>query len=204
MRAVGMTKHGGPEALQVQERPDPRLRLRRGPDRGCGVWNQLCRRDGAHRRLPGRAQAALRGRLRGGRHRRGARRGRARGSSTVERVLASTVFGGYASSSPSRARLRPLARAAFLRARRRDPRQLRDRLGRPGGLRLPAARRACPGPLGRRRRRDRRRPACTRFGAEEIYGTASPPSTSASRELGYDHVLDYKDVTAKEGCLSST
>jgi NADPH:quinone reductase-like Zn-dependent oxidoreductase len=36
-----------------------------------------------------------------------------------------------------------------------------------------------------------------RFGAGEIYGTASPFKHGRIRELGVDHALDYKEVTAK-------
>jgi NADPH:quinone reductase-like Zn-dependent oxidoreductase len=35
-----------------------------------------------------------------------------------------------------------------------------------------------------------------RFGAREIYGTASPGKHERVRELGCDHVFDYKDATA--------
>jgi NADPH:quinone reductase-like Zn-dependent oxidoreductase len=38
-----------------------------------------------------------------------------------------------------------------------------------------------------------------RFGAGEIYGTASPSKHSRLRELGIDHVLDYSDVHTKAG-----
>jgi NADPH:quinone reductase-like Zn-dependent oxidoreductase len=38
-----------------------------------------------------------------------------------------------------------------------------------------------------------------RFGAAEIYGTASPSKHARVRELGVDHVLDYSEVAAKGG-----
>ena len=74
MRAVVITKHGGPEVLRVEERPDPPV----GPGevriavKAAGInFADLMARVG---RLPGRAAAALRGRLRG--RRRGRERGR--------------------------------------------------------------------------------------------------------------------------------
>ena len=54
MRAVVITRHGAPEVLRVEERPDPAGRAGRGADRGQGRGDQLRRPDGALGRLPGR------------------------------------------------------------------------------------------------------------------------------------------------------
>ena len=96
MRAVVLTGTGGPEVLQVQERPDPpvgpgevRIAVKRRRD-------QLRRHDGPGRPLPRRAEAALRARLRGRRRGR-VRGGGGRASSQVgDRVIAGTRFGGQA------------------------------------------------------------------------------------------------------------
>ena len=96
MRAVVITKHGPPEVLQVQERPDPHARRRRR----CAIdvaaaginFADMMARVGP---VPGRAQAALRGRLRGRGH--GAELGDGvDGLDAGERVMAGTQFGGYA------------------------------------------------------------------------------------------------------------
>ncbi len=124
--------------------PIPRS-ARVGTDRGGGVRNQLCRRDGAHRRLsrtrPSRHACVgyeVAGTVVGARRRgRGARRtasvcSPARSSAAMPRGLG------------ARARLCRVARAAHLRAGRRDSRQLRDRVGGARRLRQLAARRARP------------------------------------------------------------
>ena len=80
MQAVVQTRTGGPEVLEAQERPEPVLGERRCPDRGAGRRTQLRRHHGPGRALPARPEAALRARLRGGRHRRGRRAGRHRGA----------------------------------------------------------------------------------------------------------------------------
>ena len=197
MRAVVITKHGGPEALQVQERPDPQLAS--GEVRievaACGInFADVMARIGVYPDAPkppcvvGYEVAGTVVELGEG----------VEGLEHGQRVLANTVFGGYASVvSVCRARLCPLARAAFLRAGRRDPRQLRDRLGRLGGLWLlqPGERvlvHSAGGGVGIAAVQLARR-----FGASEIYGTASPAKHERVRELGYDHVLDYKDVNTK-------
>ena len=78
MRAVVITRHGGPEVLEVQERPDPPV----GPGevriavKAAGInFADLMARSGVY---PDAPHAALRGRLRGRRRGRERRRGRRR------------------------------------------------------------------------------------------------------------------------------
>ena len=65
MRAVVITRHGPPEVLEVRELPDPPVGAGRGQDRRQGGRDQLRRHPRPDRPLSRRAQAALRGRVRG-------------------------------------------------------------------------------------------------------------------------------------------
>jgi NADPH:quinone reductase-like Zn-dependent oxidoreductase len=199
MRAVVITKHGGPEALQVQERPDPQLAP--GEVRievaACGInFADVMARIGVYPDAPkppcvvGYEVAGTVVELGEG----------VQGLEHGQRVLASTVFGGYASvvSVPERdcvvlpERLSfeqgaaipvnyATAWAALVGYGSLQPgeRVLVHSAG--GGVGVAAVQLA------------------RRFGASEIYGTASPAKHERVRELGYDHVLDYKDVSAKGG-----
>ena len=199
MRAVVITKHGGPEALQVQERPDPQLRS--GEVRievaACGInFADVMARIGVYPDAPkppcvvGYEVAGTVVELG-----EGVRGARARSACPGQHGVRWVCLGRLG----LRARLCRLARAAFLRAGRRDPRQLRDRLGRLVGYGSlqPGERvlvHSAGGGVGIAAVQLARR-----FGASEIYGTASPAKHERVRELGYDHVLDYKDVNAKGG-----
>ena len=99
MRAVVITKHGGPGVLQVQERPDPPLGA--GEVRievaAAGInFADVMARMGLY---PDAPKTAVRRRLRGRRHdpRAGGGRRPDRPLSAGQRVLAGTQFGGYAS-----------------------------------------------------------------------------------------------------------
>ena len=144
MRAVVITKHGGPGVLQVQERPDPAL----GPGEvrievaAAGInFADVMARMGLYADAPktpcvvGYEVAGTILELGEGAS------SPAHSLSRGQRVFAGTQFGGYASQVvvPGRRRGRA-ARCAELRAGRGDPRQLRHRMGRPDRLRQPAAR----------------------------------------------------------------
>ena len=121
-----ITKHGGPGVLQVQERPDPAL----GPGEvrievaAAGInFADVMARMGLYPDAPktpcvvGYEVAGTIARAGGG------RRGLLRPG---QRVLAGTMFGGYASQVVvPRERRGAAPRRAQLRAGRGDPRQLR-------------------------------------------------------------------------------
>ena len=156
MRAVVITKHGGPGVLQVQERPDPTPGPGPGADRRGRCGDQLRRRDGAHGPLPGRPEDAVRRRLRGRRHDPAAGGGRRRASSVGQRVLAGTMFGGYASQVVATAAdVVALPDELSFEQGAAIPVNYGDRVGGPDRLRQPAAGRARADPLRRRRRRHR-------------------------------------------------
>jgi NADPH:quinone reductase-like Zn-dependent oxidoreductase len=197
MRTVEITKHGGPEVLKVVERPDPEVLP------GCvrievaasGInFADVMARIGVYPDAPkppcvvGYEVAGTVVALGDG----------VEGLQHGQRVLASTVFGGYASVvSVSERDCVPLperlsfeqgaaipvnyatAWAALVGYGSLQPgeRVLVHSAG--GGVGIAAVQLA------------------RRFGASEIYGTASPAKHERVRELGYDHVLDYKDVNDK-------
>jgi NADPH:quinone reductase-like Zn-dependent oxidoreductase len=195
MRAVVITKHGGPEALQVQERPDPQLSS--GEVRievaACGInFADVMARIGVYPDAPkppcvvGYEVAGTVVEL-------------GEGVETLEhgrRVLANTVFGGYAS---------------VVSVSERDCVLLPERLSFEQGAAIPvnyATAWAALVGYGSLQPGERvlvhsagggvgvaAVQLARRFGASEIYGTASPAKHERVRELGYDHVLDYKDVT---------
>jgi NADPH:quinone reductase-like Zn-dependent oxidoreductase len=197
MRAVVITKHGGPEALQVQERPDPQLAP--GEVRievaACGInFADVMARIGVYPDAPkppcvvGYEVAGTVVEL-------------GEGVETLEhgqRVLANTVFGGYAS---------------VVSVSERDCVLLPERLSFEQGAAIPvnyATAWAALVGYGSLQPGERvlihsagggvgvaAVQLARRFGASEIYGTASPAKHERVRELGYDHVLDYKDVTTK-------
>ena len=128
MRAVVITEHGGPEVLKVQERPDPPV----GPGevriavKASGInFADTLARSGTY---PDAPKPAVRGRLRG--------RGRGRVGGRGRRGLQARRprLRRHALRRPRRARLGagepglPAAGGPQLRAGRRHPGQLRDRL----------------------------------------------------------------------------
>ena len=197
MRAVVITKHGGPEALQVQERPDPQLAS--GEVRievaACGInFADVMARIGVYPDAPkppcvvGYEVAGTVVELGEG----------VEGLEHGQRVLASTVFGGYAS---------------VVSVSERDCVLLPERLSFEQGAAIPvnyATAWAALVGYGSLQPGERvlvhsagggvgiaAVQLARRFGASEIYGTASPAKHERVRELGYDHVLDYKDVNDK-------
>ena len=197
MRAVVITKHGGPEALQVQERPDPQLGS--GEVRievaACGInFADVMARIGVYPDAPkppcvvGYEVAGTVVELGEG----------VEGLEHGQRVLASTVFGGYAS---------------VVSVSERDCVVLPERLSFEQGAAIPvnyATAWAALVGYGSLQPGERvlvhsagggvgvaAVQLARRFGASEIYGTASPAKHKRVRELGYDHVLDYKDVNDK-------
>ncbi|MFZ2114886.1 MAG: medium chain dehydrogenase/reductase family protein [Solirubrobacteraceae bacterium] len=197
MRAVVITKHGGPEALQVQERPDPQLGS--GEVRievaACGInFADVMARIGVYPDAPkppcvvGYEVAGTVVELGEG----------VQGLEHGQRVLASTVFGGYAS---------------VVSVSERDCVVLPERLSFEQGAAIPvnyATAWAALVGYGSLQPGERvlvhsagggvgiaAVQLARRFGASEIYGTASPAKHERVRELGYDHVLDYKDVNTK-------
>ena len=153
-----MTRTGGPEVFEVQDRPEPAVGARRGPDRGAGRRAQLRRHHGPGRPLSGRPQNPVRAGVRGGR-RGGDRRG---GGHRVQRRPAGD--GGYAvrrsggtGHGPGPGRV-AAARPTELRAGRGLLRQLRHRVRRLDDHGRPAGARPGADPLRGRRGGHRRHP----------------------------------------------
>ena len=159
MRAVVITKHGGPEVLQVQERPDPALgpgEVRIGVAAAGINFADVMARMGLY---PDAPKHAVRGRLRGrwdDSRAGGGAPSPTRSEQRPARARRHAVRRLRLAGRGGRRRRRGAARAAQLRAGRGDPRQLRHRLGGADRLRQPAAGRARAGPLRRRRRGHRR------------------------------------------------
>jgi D-arabinose 1-dehydrogenase-like Zn-dependent alcohol dehydrogenase len=158
VRTVEITKHGGPEVFKVAERADPALRPGwvRIEVAACGInFADVMARIGVYPDAP-KPPCVV------GYEVAGTVVGLGEGVEELEhgqRVLAGTMFGGYASQvTVSERDCVPLPERQ-LRAGRCHPRQLRHRMGRPRRLRLAAIRRARPDPLRRRWRRHRRHPA---------------------------------------------
>jgi NADPH:quinone reductase-like Zn-dependent oxidoreductase len=199
MRAVEITKHGGPEVFKVTERTDPALRPGwvRIEVAACGInFADVMARIGVYPDAP-KPPCVV------GYEVAGTVVGLGEGVVGLEhgqRVLAGTKFGGYASqvTVPERDCV-PLperltfeqgaaipvnyatAWAALIGYGSLQPgeRVLIHSAG--GGVGIAATQLA------------------RRFGASEIYGTASPGKHERIRELGVDHALAYKDVSAKNG-----
>jgi NADPH:quinone reductase-like Zn-dependent oxidoreductase len=197
MRAVEITKHGGPEVLRVREHADPALRPTwvRIEVAACGVnFADVMARIGVYPDAPDPpcvigyevAGTVI-----------GAGEG-VEGLAVGDRVLAGTKFGGYASvvsvpesdcvALPERLSFEQgaaipvnyaTAWAALVGYGSLQPgeRVLIHSAG--GGVGIAALQLA------------------RRFGAKEIYGTASPSKHARLRELGFDQVLGYEQVTAK-------
>lgn len=196
MRAVVIAKHGGPGVLQVQERPDPRLSA--GEVRidvaACGInFADVMARIGVYPDAPkppcvvGYEVAGTILELGEG----------VKGLQPGQRVLAGTKFGGYASqvcvpagdvvALPERLSFEQgaaipvnyaTAWAALVGYGNIQPgeRVLIHSVG--GGVGIAATQIA------------------RRFGAGEIYGTASPAKHERVRQLGVEHVLDYAQASA--------
>ena len=203
--AVVITKHGGPGVLQVQERPDPTLGAGPGAHRRRRGGHQLRRRDGAHGALPRRAQAAVRGRLRGRRHDARAGRGRA-----------------GPESRPARARGHDVRRLRLAGGRARPTTSSRCRTGSRfeqgaaipvnyatawagligyGSLQ-PGERVLCTPPAAASASPPRRSPSAP---APRSTARPRPASTQRIAELGVDHPLDYTQRRlGARACRSST
>ena len=194
MRAVVITKHGGPGGAAGRGAPRPAGRARRGTDRGQGGGDQLRRPDGAGRgstrtRPSRRAWSATRSRATSSRSGEGGD-----GLAVGDRVMAATRFGGYAELvAVAGGQTLPLPDALQLRAGRRVPGQLRDRVGRRcsvmGGLKRG---RAGADPRRGRRGRDRGDPDRRRRAAPRSSGPPRASKHDAIREQGVAHAIDYR------------
>jgi NADPH:quinone reductase-like Zn-dependent oxidoreductase len=198
MQTVEITKHGGPEVLKVAERADPAVRPGwvRIDVAACGVnFADVMARIGVYPDAP-KPPCTIGYEVAG--------TVIALGDGVEElthgqRVLAGTKFGGYASqvSVPERDCIELPERLTFEQGAaipvnyatawaalvgygslQPGERVLIHSAG--GGVGIAATQLA------------------RRFGAAEIYGTASPAKHARIRELGVDHVLDYKEASAKE------
>ena len=158
MKAVVLTGHGGPEVLQVQERPDPPV----GPGevriavKAAGInFADTMARVGLYPEAP-KPPCVL------GYEVAGEVESVGPGVETVkvgDRVMAGTRFGGQASMvSVPEGQVIPLARLAQLRAGRSLPGQLLHRLRRTGDHGRASRGRARPDPRRGRRRRNLRNP----------------------------------------------
>ncbi len=197
MQAVEVTKHGGPDVLKVRELSDPVLRP--GQVRievaACGInFADVMARIGVYPDAP-KPPCVV------GYEVAGTVVGVGEEAEELvhgQRVLAGTKFGGYASQVcvperdcvplPERLTFEQgaaipvnyaTAWAALVGYGNLQPgeRVLIHSAG--GGVGIAATQLA------------------RRFGAAEIYGTASPVKHHRIRELGVDHALDYDEVTAK-------
>jgi NADPH:quinone reductase-like Zn-dependent oxidoreductase len=199
MQVVEITKHGGPDVLRVSERADPALRPGwvRIDVRACGInFADVMARIGVYPDAPkppctvGYEVAGTVSAL-----------GEGVEELTVgQRVLAGCQFGGYASQ---------------VSVPERDCVALPERLSFEQGAAIPVnyatawAALVGYGSLGEGERvlihsagggvGVAATQIARRFGAGEIYGTASPSKHARVRELGVDHVLDYDQVAAGDG-----
>jgi NADPH:quinone reductase-like Zn-dependent oxidoreductase len=199
MRTVEITKHGGPEVFRVTERADPALRpgCVRIEVAACGInFADVMARIGVYPDAP-KPPCVV------GYEVAGTVVGLGEGVEDLEhgqRVLAGTRFGGYASqvTVPERDCVPLPERLTFEQGAAIPVNyatawaalvgygslQLGERVlihSAGGGVGIAATQLA------------------RRFGASEIYGTASPGKHERIRELGVDHALDYKDASAKHG-----
>ncbi len=199
MRAVEITKHGGPEVFKVVERPDPEslpgcVQIEVA---SCGInFADVMARIGVYPDAPkppcvvGYEVAGTVVGLGDG----------VEGLKHGQRVIAGTRFGGYAS---------------LVTVPERDCALLPERLTFDQGAAVPvnyATAWAALVGYGSLQPGERvlihsagggvgiaATQLARRFGASEIYGTASPGKHERVRELGVDHVLDYKDANPKRG-----
>jgi NADPH:quinone reductase-like Zn-dependent oxidoreductase len=197
MQAVEITKHGGPDVLEVVERTDPALRPGwvRIEVEACGVnFADVMARIGVYPDAPKPPCIVgyeVAGTVVGvGEQVEELERG--------QRVVAGTKFGGYAS---------------MVTVPERDCVPLPDRLSFEQGAAIPvnyATAWAALVGYGNLQLDERvlihsvgggvgiaATQIARRFGAGEIYGTASPSKHARLREFGVDHVLDYKSASEK-------
>jgi NADPH:quinone reductase-like Zn-dependent oxidoreductase len=199
MHVVEITKHGGPEVLKVAERADPALRPGwvRIEVAACGVnFADVAARVGLYPDAPkppctvGYEVAGTVVALGDG----------VEELTHGQRVLAGTKFGGYATQ---------------VTVPERDCVELPERLSFEQGAAIPvnyATAWAALVGYGSLQPGERvlihsagggvgiaAIQLARRFGAGEIYGSASPAKHERLRELGVDHVLDYRDVSVKGG-----
>jgi NADPH:quinone reductase-like Zn-dependent oxidoreductase len=190
MRVVVITKHGGPEVLQVQERPDPPLsagqvRIETG---AAGVnFADVMARVGLYQDAPkppcvvGYEVAGAISEVGEG----------VEGFSVGQRVLAGTMFGGYATQAVvSAGDVVPMPdRLTFAQAAAIPVNYGTAWAGLIGYGNLQPGERvlvhAAAGGVGIAATQ-----IAKRYGAE-VYGTASPGKHERIRELGVDHALDY-------------
>ncbi len=199
MRTVEITKHGGPEVFKVAERADPALRPGwvRIEVAACGInFADVMARIGVYPDAP-KPPCVV------GYEVAGTVVGLGEGVEDLEhgqRVLAGTMFGGYASQ---------------VTVPERDCVPLPDRLSFEQGAAIPvnyATAWAALVGYGSLQPGERvlihsagggvgiaAIQLARRFGASEIHGTASPSKHERILELGVDRVYDYKDATDKNG-----
>jgi NADPH:quinone reductase-like Zn-dependent oxidoreductase len=197
MRAVEITKHGGPEVLKVAERADPALRPGwvRIEVAACGInFADVMARIGVYPDAPkppcivGYEVAGTVLDLGDG----------VEELTHGQRVLAGTKFGGYASQVcvPERDCVPLPERLTFEQGAAIPVNYATAWAGLVGyGSLQPGERvliHSAGGGVGIAATQ-----IAKRFGAGEIYGTASPAKHERIRALGVDHVLDYKQASAK-------
>lgn len=197
MRTVEVTKHGGPEVLKVAERADPALRPGwvRIEVGACGInFADVMARIGVYPDAP-KPPCTVGYEVAG--------TVIALGDGVEElthgtRVIAGTKFGGYSSE---------------VTVPERDCLVLPDRLTLEQGAAIPVNYATAWAALigyGCLQPGERvlihsagggvgiaATQIAGRFGASEIYGTASPAKHQRIRDLGVDHALDYKEVAVK-------
>jgi NADPH:quinone reductase-like Zn-dependent oxidoreductase len=202
MQTVEITKHGGPDVLKVFERADPALRPGwvRIDVAACGVnFADVAARVGLYPDAPKPPCIVgyeVAGTISGV--------GEQVEELTLgQRVLAGTKFGGYASQ---------------VSVPERDCVELPERLSFEQGAAIPvnyATAWAALVGYGNLQPGERvlihsagggvgiaATQLARRFGANEVYGTASPSKHERIRELGVDHVLDYKEAAVKHALPS--
>jgi NADPH:quinone reductase-like Zn-dependent oxidoreductase len=202
MQAVEISKHGGPDVLKVSERADPALRPGwvRIEVASCGInFADVMARIGVYPDAPkppcivGYEVAGTVLDLGDG----------VEELTHGQRVLAGTMFGGYASQVcvPERDCVPLPERLTFEQGAAIPVNYATAWAGLIGyGCLQPGERvliHSAGGGVGIAAIQ-----IAKRFGAGEIYGTASPGKHERLRSLGVDHVLDYKDANDK-GALPS-
>ncbi|HEY5194225.1 MAG TPA: medium chain dehydrogenase/reductase family protein [Solirubrobacteraceae bacterium] len=197
MQAVEITKHGGPGVLKVKERADPSVRPGwvRIEVGACGVnFADVMARIGVYPDAPDPPCIVgyeVAGTVIGLGE-------RVEGLAVGDRVLAGTKFGGYASvvSVPEHDCIVLPERLSFEQGAAIPVNYATAWAALVGyGSLQPGERvliHSAGGGVGIAAMQLARR-----FGAEEIYGTASPAKHEQLRSLDFDHVLDYKQVSAK-------
>jgi NADPH:quinone reductase-like Zn-dependent oxidoreductase len=197
MLAVEITKHGGPDVLKVAERADPALRPGwvRIDVAACGVnFADVMARMGVYPDAP-KPPCII------GYEVAGTVLALGEGVEELthgERVLAGTRFGGYASqvSVPERDCVPLPERLTFEQGAAIPVNYATAWAALVGyGSLLPGERvliHSAGGGVGIAATQLARR-----FGASEIYGTASPVKHERIRELGVDRVLDYREASVR-------